>query len=165
MRRVSPIVKTPALLLIIAAFVSAFHPAQADFPRDPNRTLQNARGGRIRVGVVENRPWAVKNGNDAGGVEAELIKNLAAELGAQVEWHWGGEQSHMEALERFELDLVIGGITSTTPWKKKIGLSHEYYDEHVIATPPGENGWIKRLDEFLSSRSGQVQAMVEKERT
>src|SRR4051812_14453146 len=105
----------------------------ADFPRDPDKTLQRLQGGRIRIGVVENSPWSIKSGESATGVEAELIKRLAAQLNATPEWHWGGEEAHMQALERHELDVVIGGITKKTPWKDQIGATDTYYQNHIIA--------------------------------
>jgi polar amino acid transport system substrate-binding protein len=130
------------------------------FPCDAQETLKRVQGGRIRVGVVENAPWAQKIGDEARGIEAALVRELAEELGAKPEWHWGGEQAHMEALGRFELDLVIGGLTNRTPWKKKVGLSMRYFEQHVLVTPPGENAWIKRLDEFLSSRQEAIRALL-----
>jgi len=136
----------------------------SDLPRDPDGTLERVHGGRLRVGLIENPPWVVRSTDQPLGIEPRMVRDLAASLGAQPEWHWGSEQEHMEALEAFQLDLVIGGIESKTPWSKKVGLTRPYYKErdasgaesgkqrtreHVIATPPGENAWLKRLQEFL----------------
>jgi hypothetical protein len=33
---------------------------------------------------------------------------------------------------------------------------------HVLATPPGENGWIKWLDEFLSRQRPRMPAMLQR---
>jgi polar amino acid transport system substrate-binding protein len=126
-------------------------------PRDAQRTSEHVeQTKRIRVGLSENPPWIIRQGREPGGIEADLVRQFAARLNATPEWHWGGEQAHMEALERFELDLVVGGLTSKTPWKKTIGMSDTFYGRHIFAAPPGENGWIKRLDEFLSSRRDQI---------
>ncbi len=146
----------------IASIVLVGLPASAGFPRDPERTLERAQGGRIRVGVVVNEPWVIKDGDDATGVEAELVRMFARELKATPEWHWGGEQAHMEALEHHQLDLVIGGITRKTPWKTYVGLTDKYFGDHVIATGPGENAWIKRLDEFLARQRSAMPALLER---
>ncbi len=92
------------------------------------------------------------------------LRKIDNELNATPEWHWGGEQAHMEALERHELDLVIGGLTKQTPWKKNAGVTDSYFENHIMATPPGENGWIKQLDEFLAQQSKDVPALIDKEK-
>ena len=93
-------------------------------PRDPEGTLKKVEQRRtIRVGLVENAPWVIRSGDQPLGVEPQLVRDLAASLGAAPEWHWGSEQEHMEALETYDLDLVIGGLESNTPWSKKIGLT------------------------------------------
>src|SRR5919199_148980 len=128
-----------------AAFVlCALTAACANLPRDPEGTLRRVEGGRLRVGLVEHPPWVVRTEGEPGGAEVELVRRFAAELGATPEWHWGGEQRHMEALERFELDLVVGGITKATPWAKYVGLTGPYFEEAYAvgfpapAAPPKE---------------------------
>ena len=111
---------------------------------------------------MENGPWAIKQGEEATGVEAELVRRIAQQLNATPEWHWGGEQAHMQSLEHHQLDLVIGGITRETLWKTYVGLTDTYFQNHVMATPPGENGWIKRLDEFLAGQREHVPELVER---
>lgn len=99
-----------------------------DLPRDPNGTLARVRGGTLRVGVVHAPPWArVVEGQPPTGVEVTLVQELAGELGATVEWVPGGEGRLLEAVERRELDLVIGGLTRNTPWKSRIALTRTLY--------------------------------------
>lgn len=149
--------------LAASALVFCVANAGADLPRDPERTSDRVRNGRVRIGVVENARWAMRRGDDVAGIEADLAREFAKQFNATPEWHFGGEQAHMEALERFQLDLVIGGITKKTAWKSKIGMSDTYFGEHVIATAPGENGWIKKLDEFLSARQPEIQRAAEEQ--
>jgi polar amino acid transport system substrate-binding protein len=207
-------------------------------PRDPEGTLDRVRGGTLRVGLVENPPWVVRTAGEPGGAEAELVRRLAAELGAKPEWVWGGEQAHLEALERFRLDLVAGGLTDDTPWKKRVGLTTPYFEEevrvgvpssmelpsldgvavavrpgdaaaaylerkgavpvpladlaaatgpvaapawrlerlgltrtgiklhthkHVVAVPPGENGWLARVEAFLAGQRDEVKGLLQRE--
>jgi polar amino acid transport system substrate-binding protein len=212
----------------------------SDLPRDPKETLRRAEGGRLRVGLVEHPPWVVRTGGEPAGAEVELVRLFARELGAQPEWRWGGEQQHMEALEHYQLDLLVGGLTGDTPWSKYVGLTSPYFEsrvvvgvhksapllknvkgvpvavasgdaaagyleskgavvvpvedlshadaaafaapewqleqmglaptgvelraeEHVMAAPPGENGFIKRLDEFLYRQRGAVKGLLQLE--
>ena len=210
-----------------------------DYPRDPEGTLQNIRGGTLRVGVSEAPPWVWQEGQEARGVEADLVRELARELDAEIEWVWGNQDDQLAALAEFQLDLVIGGLTQKTPWGKQVGLTRPLADvrtvialppgmdppsvydgvtiavpwgsdftakvekigatpaaaddwwevgppdrpaavgewaiapwglvntgvelareRHVMAVPPGENGWLVRLERFLHARRGQIQASL-----
>lgn len=114
----------------------------AEFPRDPEGTLRRVRRGRLRVGLAEQPPWVARTGGEPAGAEVELARRLAADLGATPEWVWGGEQRQMEALERFELDLVAGGLTDDTPWKNRAALTVPYFEDRVLVgfadDPPGD---------------------------
>lgn len=33
--------------------------------------------------------------------------------------------------------------------------------KHVMAVPPGENGWLKRLEEFLHQQQGHVRRLLQ----
>src|SRR4051794_20819711 len=106
-------------------------------PRDPKKTLERVRQQKhVKVGLVENPPWVVRSGSEPGGAESELIREFAASLGATPDWFWGGEQAHLEALERYELDLVAGGLDANTPWAKKVGFTRPYFEERIVVGIP-----------------------------
>jgi hypothetical protein len=106
-------------------------------PRDPHKTLESVRRQRVmRVGVVENPPWVVHTAPEPAGAEVELVWRFAASLGATPKWFWAAEQPLMEALEHFQLDIVIAGIDAATPWAKKIGLTRPYFEERVMIGVP-----------------------------
>ena len=225
--------------LLSALIVSACALGCNNLPRDPESTLRRVQGGRLRVGLVEHPPWVVRTGGEPAGVEVELVRQFARELRATPEWYWGSEQQHMEALEHFELDLVVGGLTDQTPWSKSVGLTSPYFEsrivvgvphsiqppkdiegmqvaakrgevgaaylekkgavpvrvedisqssgpaaapdwqlellgmmltdielrteQHVMAVPPGENGWLKRLEDFLHQRRSQIRGLLQQE--
>jgi polar amino acid transport system substrate-binding protein len=225
--------------LLLVFIVGAFIVSCSNVPRDPNETLRRVQGNRLRVGLVEHPPWVVRTNGEPAGAEVELVRQFAGELGAVPEWHWGGEQQHMEALEHYELDLVVGGITNETPWSKYVGLTSPYFEErievgvprstpvpqnlkgmqvaaqsgepaaaylerkgampvrvndlsqapgaiaapdwqleqmglirtdfelhtekHLMAAPPGENGFIKHLDDFLHRRRSGVKGLLQQE--
>ncbi|HVM35574.1 MAG TPA: transporter substrate-binding domain-containing protein [Actinomycetota bacterium] len=108
------------------------------FPHDPEGTLERVRGGVLRTGVTASPPWVLLGPGGPRGVEVTLVEQLAAETGATVEWVEGSEESLLAALELRELDLVVGGLTSTNPWAGKITLTHPYLTTAaVIAVPQG----------------------------
>lgn len=122
---------------IVALLILA---AGCDLPRDPRGTRDRVRGGTLRVGVAHNPPWAALPApGEPGGVEPALVRMLAAELDARVEWVAGGESELLAALEDHRLDLVVGGLAATDPRGVKLGFSRPYYTDTVAVgtTPDG----------------------------
>jgi polar amino acid transport system substrate-binding protein len=119
-----------------------------DFPHDQRGTLQHiASERRIRVGLVENKPWVARSPNgDPSGVEVELVKSFAAELGAAPEWRWENEADAMEALIDRELDIVLGGLTEQTRWKDEVGLSSSYFTDHIVVGAPPSGQLPSEID-------------------
>jgi polar amino acid transport system substrate-binding protein len=206
-------------------------------PRDPQKTSEHVQQQHtVRIGLTEAPPWVIRNGAEPAGVEVELLQRFANSLGATPRWFWGGEQTRMEALERFELDVVIADLEAKTPWSKQVGLTRPYFDEefavgvssgvqmprtlrglevavpegdavaayvekgdgipvrttnifetsgpvaapvwklenrglartkfflfkrqHVMAVPPGENGWLKKLGSYLEEQRPNLSALL-----
>lgn len=162
-------------ILVFTTAVCAL--AACGIPRDPEGTLERVQGGVVRVGVVHNPPWAsLAASGDPAGVEPRLVRALAAELGARVEWVPGGESELLGALEHHGLDLVIGGLSAASPWSPKLGFSRPYYtdtlavageapsqEQRVFAVPPGENGWLTRVERFLHARRDSIPTMLRRE--
>lgn len=159
--------RRPAHPLALLALIAS----GCDLPRDPEGTLDRVRGGVLRVGLVEQEPWVRDAEGEPTGAEVTLVRELAAELGATPEFHPGGETELFERLEKFELDLVVGGITDATPYAKHVGLTlhHTKREEagttrsYVFATPPGENDWLLTLDRFLYRQRGRAEELAREE--
>lgn len=122
------------IVLLLSLVTSA-----CELPRDPNRTLENIQASkRIRVGVMHAPPWANVQQDPPHGVEVQLVEELARELGAEVRWMPAAEGALFPALERDALDLVVGGVTQSTPWRSRLGLTRPYYtSELTVGVPPG----------------------------
>ena len=132
-------------------------------PRDPRGTLDRVRGGTMRVGVAQRAPWVVLTQSEPAGTEPRLLRTFAHTLGARITWTPGAESELMEALERGELDVVVGGITRSTAWRERVALTRPYrttgtapgprgdVGDHVMAVPPGENGWLRALEASLAA--------------
>lgn len=130
-------------------------------PADPLGTLERAENGVLRVGVTENPPWVEVSGGALGsppsGTEPALISEFAAELGSGVEWKFGSEAVLIEALERGEVDVVIGGLLDDTPWADRGAITRPYTEtmagdgakKHVMIVRMGENRFLVALETFL----------------
>jgi polar amino acid transport system substrate-binding protein len=133
-----------------------------DFPRDQTGTYERIRkSGEMRIGLVESPPYVIKTGGEPAGVEVELLERFAEANGAKPTWQWGGEERLLAGLEHFEMDAVAAGITDSTPWTKRVGLTSPYHKHQVIAIPPGENQLLKRLDEFLGENRDEIAVKLE----
>ena len=137
-------------------------------PHDSAGTLHHVRGGAMRVGVVVDTPWTTDSAGAVGGVEAALARSLASSLAARVEWVRGQEGDLLPSLEKRELDLVIGGLKAASPWSQRVAFTRPFYvdtvrgetQEHVLATAPGENAFLVRVEQMLIDRKADVPRLV-----
>jgi polar amino acid transport system substrate-binding protein len=110
------------------------------YPRDPEETLDRVTDGTMFVGVVEDEPWVtIDPGEEPQGVEPTLIREFAEELDAEIEWVEGSEAELVEAMRGFQLDVLIGGLTRSSPYSKEVALTRPYVDTEIqFGVPPGE---------------------------
>ncbi len=132
-----------------------------DLPRDPEGTLDRVRNGVLRVGVTPHGEWVESDaGRPPTGIEPALVEDFARQHGATIQWFRGSETQVLTALEEYELDLVVAGLTEETLWSDRVGLSQPYVEtrngRHVMAVAPGENAFLLQLDRFLQSREGSI---------
>lgn len=112
--------------------------AGCQYPRDPDGTLDRIEGGTLRVGFVVSEPWVELPGDAPAGIEPDLIRGLARELDARIDWTEGSEEELVAALEEGQVDLVIGGITNETLWQQKAAMTRPYVDTEIaIGIAPG----------------------------
>lgn len=151
----------PFVLAILLLAVPVLLAGCGRFPKDPENSLEKAlERGSLRVGLTEAPPWVTRRGNQPGGVEVVLIERFARGLGVTPDWRWGTVEEHMHALERFELDVVIGGVTEKNPWSKKAGATKPYYQKHLVLAPPGENALLVRLERHLLRPPSEIEALL-----
>lgn len=147
-----------ALCLALGAL--AVSGCNATMPADPDGTLERVSEGVLRVGVTPNDDRVVigRDGEPSGG-DVELVEAFADTIDAEPDWVIGSEEAHVRDLESGELDLVIGGITDTTPWMDKAGVTRPYLEvtepdgtrlKLVMLTPMGENAFLTELETFLT---------------
>ncbi|WP_114854918.1 ABC transporter substrate-binding protein [Brachybacterium sp. YJGR34] len=138
----------------------------AGIPRDAQGTLRRATGGTLRVGASQNPPWVDITADGAvDGSEAELIEGFAATIDARIEWIPGAESVLARTMEDDGLDVIIGGLTSDTPFSAQISPTRPYATvqapdgstlKRVLGVRPGENALQVALERYLARASGDL---------
>jgi hypothetical protein len=129
----------------VAALLCTLLLAGCTYPVDPGGTLERVEGGVLRAGVSPSPRSAA---------EMRLVERFAGTLGARVRWARDGEEHLVKRLEAGELDVVVGGLTKSSPWSTHAALTRPYDGEHVMAAPLGENAWLVKLERFLLEGAG-----------
>jgi ABC-type amino acid transport substrate-binding protein len=135
-------------------------------PADPDGTLDEVRGGTLRVGISDNGELTtVGDGKDVSGSEVAAVEEFASELDADIDWTLGSEEALVRSLENGDLDLVIAGLTDATPWAEHAGMTRPYDEvtgsdgtthKLVMLVPTGENAFLSELETFLAEYTGEV---------
>jgi ABC-type amino acid transport substrate-binding protein len=126
------------LLLALLGSLLGFLAGNGAYPRDPTGTLKRVQHGTLRVGYTQAPLWVTPGSDGLQGIEPALVRILAQDLGARVEWVPGTEQHLFEALKEHELDLLIASTTDESPWKEEVGLTRPYVQTTVyVGVAPG----------------------------
>ena len=160
--------------LVLLAVMIGLVGCSGHFPADPDGTLDRVSGGSLRVGVSHQPPWTDTAGenspDDPGGIEVQLIEDYAESIDADVDWHAGGEEQLIKLLSERELDVVIGGLTDSSPWSSQVALTTDYAEsigvdgktaKHVMAVQMGENAFMSSLERFLLGQDIEQQVPEE----
>lgn len=147
----------------VALFLISFG---CGLPRDSEGTLHRVRNGTMRVGVSSNAPWVMAVDSGFSGYEATMVGELARDLNSRIEVHSGAESVLLEDLHNRKLDVVVGGLTADSRWKKDVALTTPYHTDregkkHVLALPLGENQWLVRVEEYLRDNEARLKAIPE----
>jgi polar amino acid transport system substrate-binding protein len=148
------------------SLLAFFLAAGCGMPKDADGAMSKIRNGTLRVGIAENPPWVAVNGAEVSGIEPQLVGDLARQLNSHVKNVYGSETLLLEALHRRELDMVIGGFTADSPWKRDVALTKPYHEDrnkrqHALALPPGENAWLMQVEKFLHDNDAKLKALPE----
>lgn len=131
------------------------------YPRDPAGTLERVNGGTLRVGVIERPPWTIRTSGEPEGAEPELVRGFAADVHAKhVAWVPGAAEDLLGALERRDLDLVIGGLAADDPWTKRIGPTRAYYTERLCVGTTDDEPHFEPKGRRITTHDGEPLAAV-----
>ncbi|SMY11063.1 transporter substrate-binding domain-containing protein [Brevibacterium jeotgali] len=140
----------------------------SSFPADPEGTLDRIEGGELRVGVSHSPPWTdVSAESEPTGVEPRLVRDFAQAHDAELAWEAGGEEQLMTMLDEGRIDMVVGGLTDSSPWTTHAALTTPYAEsvgpdgstsKHVLAVRTGENAFMVALERHaLAQELGTVE--------
>lgn len=135
-------------------------------PDDPDGTLDRVEGGVMRVGVTDSDPWVILDqGVPTDGVEVLLVRRFARDLNSRLEWVDGGEEELVDALKEGSLDLVIGGLTSKSRWKKDAAFTRPYVKTRTVVGVPPESSPPDDLEgvQVAAELGSEAEALVDAE--
>lgn len=127
--------RPPRLIAACLGMVCLWGCGELQYPRDPNDTLARVLAdGRMRVIAVDHVPWViVEDQGVPGGAEVDLVGAFARELGVAIEWRRAPAFPALEALERGDADIAIGGFTKKAVTAQGgAGQTYVYYTETLI---------------------------------
>ncbi|HEU0097591.1 MAG TPA: hypothetical protein VFQ67_02340 [Allosphingosinicella sp.] len=118
-------------------------------PTDPDGTLDRVRAERrFRVGLI-----ATGGAPAGGGPEDAFLARIARATGARPAVRHGASEPLLLDLEDGGLDLVIGPLSSESPWVERVALLEPLEavpGPHEVQVIPiarnGENRWIMLLE-------------------
>lgn len=131
-------------------------------PADPDGTLDRIRDeGVLRAGASPAEGLVDVTHGDPDGALPDVVEDYAATLGAEVEWSVDSEERLVAALERGELDVVVGGMTDASPWIDRAAVTRGYpalaengRDPVALLAPLGENALLLSLEKHLDEAAG-----------
>lgn len=141
---------------ILAALASvAILGGCASIPADSEGTLSRAEEGILVVGVSEHPPWTqVSDAGELSGSEVDLVRGFADSINAEIEWHVEPESVLASQIQEGDLDVVIGGLTDSSPWMSHMALTRPYREvdgeNMVMGTRLGENELLVALERYLA---------------
>jgi membrane-bound lytic murein transglycosylase MltF len=130
------------------------------FPRDPEHTLERVKGGEMIVGVAENPPYVIANGNSFSGIEPEIMQAFARSLGTQITWYRGSESELADALKAGRIDVMAAGLKKGAAWQNELALSRPYHGDRVIALRKGENAFVTTVERYIIEHRTEIQQIV-----
>lgn len=147
----------------VATLLTALILTACGIPRDVEGTLERVQGGTMLVGITENSPWTDLSSGRPEGVEVDLMETFAVTLHAQVEWFDGSQAELLRALEKRELDVVVGGFTADDPWAQMVAFTQPYAEiSTLVGAPPGHSA-PEEIDgmRVATERGHETAALVE----
>ena len=149
MKRIIPLLLFPvlAILLMLPFFgqISALTNSTSDAQLEAG-VQEIVDRGVLRVGVKQDLPnfgYRDPKSNQYTGMEVEIAKKVAAELGVDIEFTPVTAQTRGALLDNGQLDMVIATFTITEERKELYNFTTPYYTDAV--------GFLVRKDSKIQS--------------
>lgn len=124
------------LLVLICAVLFTYSCAEKPKtpPPEPVQQTQKKPGNLLRIGMSPNYPPIVFiQAGEITGVEADFAHLLANEFGRPVEMETYPWDQLITALLDGKIDIIMSGMTVTTPRKMRIAFTTPYLNTGLIA--------------------------------
>lgn len=149
----------PAAITTVAA--ATLLTGCGSIPADSVGTLDRATGGSLVVGVSEHEPWTeISEDGQYSGSEVELIESFADSIDAEIEWQHAPESVLAGRIDNDQLDIVIGGLTNSSPWTTHMAMTRPYASvdgqNMVMGVRMGENELQVALERHLAEEHGEI---------
>lgn len=147
--------RSMALAIILALCISvvqAGEVAQAEDVGKSHSTLERiVKDKRLRVGVVLLAPLAMLNkNNELIGLEVDVARRLAADLGVSLELVRTNMPKIIDGLTADRYDLVISGCSVTVPRALRVEFTAPYYHTAIRLVASKQAAPGKDLNYFNS---------------
>lgn len=123
------------------------------------------------VGVTLSEPWVMKNYKGEWlGYDIDVAHQLGKDLGVSVRFNEYPWQELVEALESSKVDIVISGMTITTPRNIKVNFTIPYSNSGIALLANKSNtGKLQEKEDFnqpgirIASRQGSIAVDIARE--
>jgi polar amino acid transport system substrate-binding protein len=144
-------------LSLTACGSSSGSSAAADDCTPAHAGLKTVTAGKLTVGTPVTPPYVLKTGNEISGVDAEIIKEIAALECLQVGWQEVTFSAGMQSLQSGRVDTSMGGIYRTAERAELLGLGATAYRDGVALL--SKEGY-KSLDDLNGKKVGVIQGYL-----
>ena len=136
---------------IITALLFLGLTACENYPKDPLNSFNSLSNRPLKVGVIHSPPYVDVSTPQVTGSEVSLLQEFSSTIDSEVQFKVFGSEEAFEALEKYEIDLLIGNLTKKSS-NKKVGFTRPYDKSHVIGVAPGENRMVIELETYLKNK-------------
>ncbi len=159
LRASRPTLHVPRTLLLVAILLSLIPLLWLLFaPRDDGALAEIQRRGVLRVGLDASFPpfESMAENGQIVGLDVDLARAVAADLGVQVELVNIGFDGLYDALLARRVDLVISGLPYDPRWTKDVAYTHNYFNAGQVLLARADEPAITGVDD-LAGRTVAVE--------
>lgn len=127
------------------------------------------KNGKLVLGTSADYPpyefhKAIGGKDEIVGFDVEIAKQIAKDLGVQLEIKDMKFDGLLAALDQGNVDLVVAGMTPTEERKKNVDFSDVYYTAvQTIIVRAGDKDKIKTVDDLKGKRIGVQKGAIQEE--
>lgn len=142
-----------AALIILTCLITALVGCSAD--RDAWEDIEAS--GTLRIGVDPTfPPFALAREDTLEGIDIELGRALAAELGLEPRFTWFGYDGLYDALTTGQVDVLLSALVIMPERTKDIAYTTPYFDAGLVLVIPAGNDNITGMND-LDGHSAAVE--------